>query len=300
MNVHQRPDKAGEKATKRVEKTGQPPQEQDHQPGVESKMRPRPEYLPKYPGVGKLKDKVAIITGGDSGIGRAVAVAMAREGALVAIIYLEEHDDANETQRLVEAEGSQALLFAGDVADEMFCWESIERTFEEFGRIDILVNNAAEQHETEDPAELDTAQLERTFRTNVFSQFHMVRACLQYMQAGSSIINTTSITAYRGHKTLIDYAATKGAILAFTRSLSEALIDRDIRVNGVAPGPIWTPLIPSSFDAEKTAKHGESAPMHRAGQPNEVAPCYVFLASEDASYMSGQVLHPNGGNIVNA
>jgi NAD(P)-dependent dehydrogenase (short-subunit alcohol dehydrogenase family) len=300
MNVHQRPDKAAEKATKKAEKTRQPPQEQDHQPGVESMMRPRPEYLPKYPGVGKLKDKVAIITGGDSGIGRAVAVAMAREGAQIAIVYLEEHDDASETQRLVEAEGSQALLFAGDVADEMFCWESVERTFEEFGRIDILVNNAAEQHETEDPAELDTTQLERTFRTNVFSQFHMVRACLQYMQAGASIINTTSITAYRGHKTLIDYAATKGAIVAFTRSLSEALIDRDIRVNGVAPGPIWTPLIPSSFDAEKTAKHGESAPMKRAGQPNEVAPCYVFLASEDASYMSGQVLHPNGGNVVNA
>jgi NAD(P)-dependent dehydrogenase (short-subunit alcohol dehydrogenase family) len=191
-------------------------------------------------------------------------------------------------------------LFAGDVADEMFCWESVERTFEEFGRIDILVNNAAEQHETEDPAELDTEQLERTFRTNVFSQFHMTRACLQYMQEGASIINTTSITAYQGHKTLIDYASTKGAILAFTRSLSEALVEKGIRVNGVAPGPIWTPLIPSSFDAEKTARHGESAPMKRAGQPNEVAPCYVFLASEDASYMSGQVLHPNGGNVVNA
>jgi NAD(P)-dependent dehydrogenase (short-subunit alcohol dehydrogenase family) len=300
MNVHQRPDKAAEKATKKDEKGRQPPQVQDHQPGVESKMRPKPEYLPKYPGVGKLKDKVAIITGGDSGIGRAVAVAMAREGALIAILYLEEQDDATETQRLVEAEGGQALLFAGDVADEMFCWESVERTFEEFGRVDILVNNAAEQHETEDPAELDTAQLERTFRTNVFSQFHMTRACLQYMQEGASIINTTSITAYQGHRTLIDYASTKGAILAFTRSLSEALVEKGIRVNGVAPGPIWTPLIPSSFDAEKTAKHGQSAPMKRAGQPNEVAPCYVFLASEDASYMSGQVLHPNGGNIVNA
>jgi NAD(P)-dependent dehydrogenase (short-subunit alcohol dehydrogenase family) len=278
----------------------QPPQEQDHQPGVESKMRPRPQYMPKYPGVGKLTDKVAVITGGDSGIGRAVAIAMAREGALVSILYLEEHDDANETKRLVEAEGSQCLLFAGDVADEMFCWESVERTFEEFGRIDILVNNAAEQHETEDPAELDSAQVERTFRTNVFSFFHMARACLQYMEAGSSIINTTSITAYQGHKTLIDYASTKGAILAYTRSLSEALVEKGIRVNGVAPGPIWTPLIPSSFDAEKTAKHGQSAPMQRAGQPNEVAPCYVFLASEDASYMTGQVLHPNGGNVVNA
>jgi len=300
MNVHQRPDKAAEKATKKAEKTKQPPQVQEHQPGVERKMRPKPDYMPKYPGVGKLKDKIAIITGGDSGIGRAVAVAMAREGASIAIVYLEEHDDAKETQHLVEAEGSQCLLFAGDVGDEMFCWESVERTFEEFGRIDILVNNAAEQHETEDPAELDTEQLERTFRTNVFSQFHMTRACLQYMQEGASVINTTSITAYQGHKTLIDYAATKGAILAFTRSLSEALVEKGIRVNGVAPGPIWTPLIPSSFDADKTAQHGQSAPMKRAGQPNEVAPCYVFLASEDASYMSGQVLHPNGGNVVNA
>ena len=263
-------------------------------------MRPRPQYMPKYPGVGKLKDKVVVITGGNSGIGRAVAIAMAREGALVSILYLEEHDDANETKRLVEAEGSQCLLFAGDIGDEMFCWESVERINEEFGRIDILVNNAAEQHEVDDPADLETAQLERTFRTNVFSFFHMTRACLQYMQAGSSIINTTSITAYRGHKTLIDYASTKGAIVAYTRSLSEALVEKGIRVNGVAPGPIWTPLIPSSFDAEKTAKHGESAPMERAGQPNEVAPCYVFLASEDASYMSGQVLHPNGGNVVNA
>src|SRR5436305_11576125 len=213
MNVHQKPEKAAEKS----EKQKQPPQHQDHQPGVESEMRPRPDYLPKYPGVGKLKEKVAIITGGDSGIGRAVAVAMAREGALIAILYLEEHDDANETKRLVEAEGSQCLLFAGDVADEMFCWESVERTFEEFGRVDILVNNAAEQHETDDPAELDTGQLERTFRTNVFSQFHMTRACLQYMQEGASIVNTTSITAYQGHKTLIDYAATKRPIVAFTR-----------------------------------------------------------------------------------
>ena len=294
MNVHHKPEK------RVARKTPQPPQAQDHQPGVESEMRPRPDYRPKYPGVGKLKDKVAVITGGDSGIGRAVAVAMAREGALISILYLEERDDAEETKRLVEKEGSQALLFAGDVGDEMFCWESVERTNEEFGRIDILVNNAAEQHETEDPAELSTEQLERTFRTNVFSFFHMTRACLQYMQAGASIINTTSITAYQGHKTLIDYAATKGAIVALTRSLSQALVEKGIRVNGVAPGPIWTPLIPASFKPQKVAKHGESAPMERAGQPNEVAPCYVFLASEDASYMTGQVLHPNGGKIVNA
>jgi NAD(P)-dependent dehydrogenase (short-subunit alcohol dehydrogenase family) len=225
---------------------------------------------------------------------------MAREGALISILYLEEHEDAQETVRLVEQEGSRAVLFAGDVGDEMFCWESVERTYEQFGRIDILVNNAAEQHEIEDPAELKTEQLEHTFRTNVFSQFHMTRACLQYMERGASIINTTSITAYRGHKTLIDYAATKGAIVSMTRSLSQALADKEIRVNAVAPGPIWTPLIPASFDAETVAEHGESAPMKRAGQPNEVAPCYVFLASEDASYISGQVLHPNGGSVVNA
>jgi NAD(P)-dependent dehydrogenase (short-subunit alcohol dehydrogenase family) len=296
MNVQRKPEQTAEKA----KKIKQPPQVQDHQPGVESEMRPRPDYRPKYPGVGKLRDKVAIITGGDSGIGRAVAVAMAREGALIAILYLEEIADAKETARLIEAEGSRAILFKGDVGDEMFCWESVERINEEFGRIDILVNNAAEQHEVDDPMELSSEQLERTFRTNVFSFFHMTRACLQYMESGASIINTTSITAYQGHKTLIDYAATKGAIVALTRSLSQALTDRGIRVNGVAPGPIWTPLIPASFSAEKVARHGESVPMERAGQPNEVAPCYVFLASDDASYISGQVLHPNGGKIVNA
>jgi NAD(P)-dependent dehydrogenase (short-subunit alcohol dehydrogenase family) len=296
MNIQRKPEQTAEKA----KKIRQPPQVQDHQPGVESEMRPRPDYRPKYPGVGKLKDKVAVITGGDSGIGRAVAVAMAREGALIAILYLEETADAKETARLVEGEGSRALLFKGDVGDEMFCWESVERVHEEFSRIDILVNNAAEQHEVDDPAQLSSEQLERTFRTNVFSYFHMTRACLQYMQSGASIINTTSITAYQGHKTLIDYAATKGAIVAMTRSLSQALVDKGIRVNGVAPGPIWTPLIPASFKAEKVARHGESVPMERAGQPNEVAPCYVFLASDDASYISGQVLHPNGGKIVNA
>ena len=296
MNVQRKPEQTAEKA----KKIKQPPQVQDHQPGGESEMRPRPDYRPKFPGVGKLRDKVAVITGGDSGIGRAVAVAMAREGALIAILYLEEIADAKETARLIEAEGSRAILFKGDVGDEMFCWESVERVHEEFGRIDILVNNAAEQHEVDDPMELSSEQLERTFRTNVFSFFHMTRACLQYMESGASIINTTSITAYQGHKTLIDYAATKGAIVALTRSLSQALTDRGIRVNGVAPGPIWTPLIPASFSAEKVARHGESVPMERAGQPNEVAPCYVFLASDDASYISGQVLHPNGGKIVNA
>ena len=280
--------------------SAQPAQKQDHQPGRESEMRPRPEYEPKFPGVGKLKDKVALITGGDSGIGRAVAVAMAREGALISIVYLDEHKDADETLDAVKKEGSRGIKFAGDVGDEKFCQDAIERTVKEFGRLDILVNNAAEQHEVEEPLEIDTGQLERTFRTNVFGYFYMAKAALRHIKAGGAIVNSTSVTAYKGHKTLIDYAATKGAIVAFTRSLSEAVIDKGIRVNAVAPGPIWTPLIPASFDAEHVAKHGEASPMGRAGQPNEVAPCYVFLASEEASYISGQVLHPNGGTIVNA
>jgi NAD(P)-dependent dehydrogenase (short-subunit alcohol dehydrogenase family) len=273
-------------------------QQQNRQPGRESEMRPQPKFMPKYPGVGKLKGKVAIITGGDSGIGRAVAVAMAREGAKIAIVYLDEHKDANVTRDLVKNEGSDAIVLAGDVGDEAFCEAAIESTIEQFGRIDILVNNAGEQHETEDPREIEAAQIERTFRTNIFSFFFMAKHALRHMKKGASIINTASITAYRGHKTLLDYSATKGAIVTFTRSLSEALIEDGIRVNAVAPGPIWTPLIPASFDAKHVAKHGAAAPMERPGEPNEVAPCYVFLASEDASYISGQVLHPNGGSVV--
>jgi NAD(P)-dependent dehydrogenase (short-subunit alcohol dehydrogenase family) len=280
--------------------SAQPAQKQDRQPGRESEMRPRPEYEPKFPGVGKLKDKVALITGGDSGIGRAVAVAMAREGALISIVYLEEHKDADETLNAVKKEGSRGIKFAGDVGDEKFCQDAIERTVKEFGKLDILVNNAAEQHEVKEPLEIDTSQLDRTFRTNVFGYFYMAKAALRHIKAGGAIVNSTSVTAYKGHKTLIDYAATKGAIVAFTRSLSEAVIEKGIRVNAVAPGPIWTPLIPASFDAQHVAKHGEASPMGRAGQPNEVAPCYVFLASEEASYISGQVLHPNGGTIVNS
>jgi NAD(P)-dependent dehydrogenase (short-subunit alcohol dehydrogenase family) len=276
----------------------QPAQKQERQPGRESEMRPRPDYEPKYPGCGRLKNKVALITGGDSGIGRAVAVAMAREGAKIAIIYLEEHKDADETVAAVEQEGSRAIKVVGDVGDEQFCRAAVEQAVKEFGRLDVLVNNAAEQHETEDFRKIDGKQIERTFRTNVFSFFFMTKHALAHMKKGASVINTTSVTAYQGHRTLLDYSATKGAIVAFTRSLSEALVEEGIRVNAVAPGPIWTPLIPASFEPERVAKHGASAPMKRAGQPNEVAPCYVFLASEDASYMSGQVLHPNGDNVV--
>jgi NAD(P)-dependent dehydrogenase (short-subunit alcohol dehydrogenase family) len=276
-----------------------PPQKQERQPGRESRMVPQPDYMPRFVGADKLKDKVALITGGDSGIGRATAIAMAREGADIAIVYLEEHKDAEETLRLVRDEGVEAIAIAGDIGDEAFCERAVDETVETFGQLDILVNNAAEQHETHDPLEIPAEQLERTFRTNVFGFFYMTKAALRHMDEGGSIVNTTSITAYRGHETLIDYASTKGAIVAFTRSLSQALVDRGIRVNAVAPGPIWTPLIPASFDAEKTAKHGGSAPMQRPGQPNEVAPCFVFLASEEASYMTGQVLHPNGGSILN-
>jgi NAD(P)-dependent dehydrogenase (short-subunit alcohol dehydrogenase family) len=275
-----------------------PAQEQDHQPGRESEMTPRPDYMPKVAGSGRLRDKVALITGGDSGIGRAVAIAMAREGADVVIAYLEERRDALDTCKLVEAEGRKALLLEGDVGDENFCQAAVETTIEEFGRLDILVNNAAEQHETDDIREIEAAQIEKTFRTNIFSFFFMTKHALKHMKRGASIINTTSVTAYQGHKTLLDYSATKGAIVTFTYSLSQALSEQGIRVNAVAPGPIWTPLIPASFDAQHVAKHGQSVPMKRPGQPNEVAPCYVFLASDDASYISGQVLHPNGGKVV--
>jgi NAD(P)-dependent dehydrogenase (short-subunit alcohol dehydrogenase family) len=281
-----------------MEAQRQPPQHQGHQPGIEKVMMPRPEFEPRHPGAAKLRGRVALVTGGDSGIGRAVAIAMAREGADVAIVYLEEHEDARETQRLIEAEGAHALLLAGDVGSEQFCISAVERVIAQFGHLDILVNNAAEQHEVYALEELTASQLEQTFRTNVFGYFYMTKAAMPHLHAGASIINTTSITAFEGHETLLDYSATKGAIVTFTRSLSQLLMDKGIRVNAVAPGPIWTPLIPASFDAEKTSRHGASSPMKRAGQPNEVAPSFVFLASDDASYMSGQILHPNGGTIV--
>lgn len=278
--------------------TPQPPQSQSRQPGIEAEMQPLPDYMPRHVGSGRLAGRVALITGGDSGIGRAVAVAMAREGANVAIVYLDEDEDAEETIAAIEIEGADGIAIRGDIGEERFCRKAVEKTIDRFGKLDVLVNNAAEQHTAKDLTEISADQLERTFRTNVFGAFFMTKAALPHLRAGASIINSTSVTAYKGSPNLIDYAATRGAIVAFTRSMAVALQKRGIRVNGVAPGPIWTPMIPASFDAERTAEHGRSAPMERAGQPNEVAPAYVFLASDDASYMSGQVLHPNGGTVV--
>jgi NAD(P)-dependent dehydrogenase (short-subunit alcohol dehydrogenase family) len=282
------------------EKKLQPPQHQEPQPGREYKMKPRPKAVDKNQrGSGKLRDKIAIITGGDSGIGRAVAIAFAKEGADVAIVYLEEHKDAKETQRLVEKEGGKCLLIDGDVGDEKFCQKVVAQTMRRFGRIDILVNNAAEQHLQDSIEKITARQLERTFRTNIFSFFFMAKAAMKHLKKGATIINTTSVTAYKGSPHLLDYSSTKGAITSFTRSLSQALAERGIRVNGVAPGPIWTPLIPSSFQEKDVATFGSDVPLGRSGQPEEIAPSYVFLASDDSSYMTGQILHPNGGTIVN-
>jgi NAD(P)-dependent dehydrogenase (short-subunit alcohol dehydrogenase family) len=263
-------------------------------------MIPKPRAEDRTPGCGKLRDKVALITGGDSGIGRATAIAFAKEGAKVAILYLNEHEDAAETKRLVEKEGRECRTIAGDVGNEAFCRQAVQDTIQEFGRLDILVNNAAEQHPQDSIENISETQLERTFRTNIFSYFFMTKAALKHLLEGKGVIvNTTSVVAYRGSPQLLDYSATKGAIVAFTRSLSKALAEKGIRVNGVAPGPIWTPLIPSTFPPEKVATFGSDVPMKRAGQPEEVAPCYVFLASDDSSYMTGQVLHPNGGEVIN-
>jgi NAD(P)-dependent dehydrogenase (short-subunit alcohol dehydrogenase family) len=276
-----------------------PAQEQDRQPGLESEMSPRPKVARRdYRGSGKLEGKVALVTGGDSGIGRAVAVHFAKEGADVAILYLDEHHDAAETVRMVDAEGRHCISIAGDAGDEQFCQRAVQQTVSELGRLDILVNNAAEQHPVASLEEITAEQLERTFRTNLFSYFYMAKAALPFLGEGASIINTTSVTAYRGNPQLLDYSATKGAIVAFTRSLSQALVEKGIRVNGVAPGPIWTPLIPSTYPAEHVEKFGASVPMKRPGQPEEVAPAFVYLASVDGSYMTGQVLHPNGGEMV--
>jgi NAD(P)-dependent dehydrogenase (short-subunit alcohol dehydrogenase family) len=275
-----------------------PRQVQAHQPGHESEMNPRPEYGPRYPGAGRLDGKVAIVTGGDSGIGRAVAVLFAREGADVAILYLDEHEDAEETAEAIRREGQKCLTIAGDIGGEEFCRSAVEQTFEHFGRIDILVNNAAEQHEQESITDISEEQLVRTFKTNVFGYFFMSKAVLPHLQEGAAIVNTTSVTAYKGSAQLLDYSATRGAIVAFTRSLSQQLAEKKIRVNGVAPGPIWTPLIPASFDEERVAQHGANVPLGRPGQPNEVAPCYLFLACADSSYVTGSVLHPNGGDAT--
>jgi NAD(P)-dependent dehydrogenase (short-subunit alcohol dehydrogenase family) len=278
----------------------QPPQTQKRQPGIESAMTPKPRAEDQnYKGSDKLKGKVAIITGGDSGIGRAVAICYAKEGADVAIVYLNEHNDAKETHQQVEAQGGRCLLIAGDIGNETFCSKAIERTVRRLGRLDILVNNAAQQFPQESIEDISAKQLEQTFRTNIYSFFFMTKAALKHLKVGSAIINTTSVTAYRGSPKLLDYSATKGAIVSFTRSLSKSLVEKGIRVNGVAPGPIWTPLIPATFDKEKVATFGSDVPMQRAGQPEEVAPCYVFLASDDSSYMTGQILHPNGGEVVN-
>lgn len=263
-------------------------------------MTPQPKSGEStYQAAGKLNGKVALITGGDSGIGRSVAILYAKEGADVAIAYLNETADAEETKRLVEQEGRKCIAIAGDIGDENFCKELVHQTVSQLGKLDILVNNAAEQHPQESITDITAEQLERTFRTNIFGMFFLTKAALSHLKEGSCIINTTSVTAYQGSPQLLDYSSTKGAIVAFTRSLSQSLVEKQIRVNGVAPGPIWTPLIPATFPEDKVASFGKQVPMQRAGQPEEVAPCYVFLASSDSSYMSGQILHPNGGNVVN-
>lgn len=274
-----------------------PPQHQARQPGRESEMTPRP-VVARPRGGGRLDGRVAVITGGDSGIGRSVAVAFAREGADVAILHLEEHDDAAETCAMVEREGGACHAIAGDIGDEGHCVDAVRGIVARHGRIDILVNNAGEQHVAEGLDGIDADQLEATFRTNVFGMFFLTRAALTHMPDDGAIVNTTSVTAYRGHPALIDYSATKGAIVGFTRALAASLAERGIRVNAVAPGPVWTPLIPATFDADAVREFGTSVPLGRAGEPSEIAPSYVFLASSDASHMTGQVLHPNGGTPV--
>jgi NAD(P)-dependent dehydrogenase (short-subunit alcohol dehydrogenase family) len=287
-----------------MQKGGKPkklrPKQEQERPGIEAEMDPKPlADDPAYKGSGKLEGKAALITGGDSGIGRAVAIAFAKEGADVSIVYLNEHKDAKETKRMVEDYGGKCILIPGDIGDESFCKDAVKKTVKELKRLDILVNNAAVQFPKDDIMDITSKQLEKTFRVNIFSMFYLTKAALRHLKKGSSIINTTSVTAYRGSAGLLDYSATKGAIVSFTRSLSAALMKKKIRVNAVAPGPIWTPLIPSTFDGKKVSEFGSDAPMEREGQPEEVAPSYVFLASDDASYMTGQVLHPNGGEIVN-
>lgn len=268
------------------------------QPGLEHKMNPEPDYMPRFAGSERLVGKVALITGGDSGIGRATAILYAREGAKVAIVYLDEDRDAEKTKEMVEQEGREALLIRGDIGEKSFCQDAVKQTVEKFSRLDILVNDAGEQHAQDEPEDIEEAQIERTFRTNMFGMMFMTQAALPHLKKGARIICLTSITAYKGQDLLIDYASTKGAILAFLRAMSSKLASKGILVNGVAPGPIWTPLIPASFPKEALEDFGQDAPLGRPGQPNEVAPSLLFLACEDSSYMTGQVLHPNGGTLV--
>jgi NAD(P)-dependent dehydrogenase (short-subunit alcohol dehydrogenase family) len=283
-----------------TDQPSQPMIHEDDLPGHESELEPKPDWAPRYPGSGRLAGKVALITGADSGIGRAVAALYAREGADIAIVYLCEHDDARLTAEIVEREGRRAIRIAGDVGDKAFCDRAVAETVRQLGRLDILVNNAGEQHPDKDITDISEEQLRRTFQTNIFGMFFLTQAARPHLGQGSAIVNCTSVTMYQGSKELLDYSSTKGAITAFTRSLSENLVGDGIRVNAVAPGPIWTPLNPSGgASEEKLAHFGENTPMGRPGQPNEVAPAFLFLACEDSSYMSGQVLHPNGGTVVN-
>lgn len=276
-----------------------PPQHQNKQPGIEQKMRPQPIYDDEEAGCGKLKGKVAIITGGDSGIGRAVAVRFAKEGAEVVIVYLNEHEDAKQTAEEIKKYGKDALLIATDIAEEKNCKNIVTQTLERFDKVDILINNAAQQYTQEKIEDISSEQLQKTFSVNIFAQFYLAKHCVPHMQEGSSIINTASVTAYKGNEQLMDYASTKGAIVAFTRSLSISLIKKGIRVNAVAPGPVWTPLIPASFDEKHVSEFGKNVEMERPAQPVEIAGSYVFLASKDGIFFSGQVLHPNGGTVIN-
>ncbi|MDP2526372.1 SDR family oxidoreductase [Maribacter dokdonensis] len=274
-------------------------QEQAKQPGNEFKMNPEPLTIRKsYKGSDKLKNKVALLTGGDSGIGKSVAVHFAREGAKIAIIYLNEEKDALQTKIEIENEGGECLLIKGDVKNEQFCKDAIDKTISNFGTLNCVINNAAMQFPTEHIEDIKIENLHTTFETNIYPYFYIVMAAMKHLKSGDTIINTTSVTAYRGSEHLIDYASTKGAIVSFTRSLSKSLAEKAIRVNAVAPGPIWTPLIPATFDGEKLEKFGKDVPLGRPGQPAEVAPAYVYLASEDSSYMTGQVLHINGGEVI--
>jgi NAD(P)-dependent dehydrogenase (short-subunit alcohol dehydrogenase family) len=276
-----------------------PPQKQDKQPGVESEMDPRPVYDNGKPGLGRLEGKVAIITGGDSGIGRAVAISYAKEGADVVIAYLDEHGDAEQTASDIRKYGKEVLLIATDVSVEKNCGMIVNKTLEKFNRIDILVNNAAVQFVQKNIEDISAEQLQKTFSTNIFGYFYMAKFVTPHLKKGGIVINTASVTAFKGNETLMDYASTKGAIVAFTRSFSQSIVDKGIRVNAVAPGPVWTPLIPASFDAERVDKFGEDIAMGRPAQPFEIAGCYVFLATDESAFITGQTLHPNGGSIVN-